>query len=103
MRGEFNSTKGKKRLFTLIRETTKIADRLGESYIPFLRKALDGVESMTDRKTYKLLTTSMDIVTDRKSALRINEAERNMIEKISHFFFGTEREADRNEGLYFSQ
>ena len=91
MRGGFKGYTGRKRMFTMIREVTKIADRLGESFQPFLKKAMDGVESMTDRKTYKLLTTSMDIMTKRRSALRRNKQERDLMERISHFFFGTER------------
>ncbi len=98
--GGYKGTKGKKKLLSTIRSITKIADRLGESYIPFLRKALDGVESMTDKQTYKLLTTSFDELTKRKSALRRNKAERDLADKIKHFFFGTEREGGKNESAF---
>ena len=92
MQGGFDGRKGHKRKMTLIREILKISDSLGESFIPFLRKSMDVLESMTDKQTYKLLTTTFDKMTNRRSALRRNKAERDTMQQISHAFFGTERE-----------
>jgi hypothetical protein len=91
-----------KKALTLTREILKNVDRLGESFIPFLRKSMDVVEGFVDTKYYRALTTSFDKATNRRSALDRNKAERNLIEKFMHAIFGTERpkeEAQRDSYL----
>lgn len=89
--GKFEGAKGHKRRMTLVREVLKIGDRFTESFQPYWRKALDAVESIVDKKSYKLLTTSFDILTKRKSALSRNKVERDIMTKIRHALFGTEK------------
>lgn len=88
--GRFKGAKGHKRRMTMIREILKIGDRFGESFQPYWKKALDALESMTDHKSYKLLTTTFDHATKRTSALKRNKVERDIITKIMHFIVGTE-------------
>jgi len=90
----FTSAKGRRRRNTIIREILKNADGLSENFIPFLKSAMNGVESLTDKQSYKLLTTSFDIMTKRRSALKRNKAERDWVDRILHTLGGTERVED---------
>jgi hypothetical protein len=73
-----------------IRGLLKDVDSLGEAYIPFLRKSLDVVEAFSGTRSYKLLTTYFDNVTNRQTALRRNKIERDTVQMFQHALFGTD-------------
>lgn len=90
----FNSINGnlnEKQQLTQIRQILKLSDTLGESYFPFARKSFDVLEGAIGVKSFKLLTSSFDRITDRVSALEKNKIERTLTEGVSHAIFGTER------------
>jgi len=90
---EQSKTEGKSeaRLDNLNRSFLKRADTLVENFVPFVRKGLDVMESLLGAKYYKLLTTTFDHITDRRTALSKNRIQRGIIEMMSHAIFGTER------------
>lgn len=86
-----------KQRMTQIRGILRDIDTLGEAYIPFLKIALNGMESLNDKRSYRLLTTWFDEKTNRQSALRRNKIERTWTEALQHAIFGRNpsREDDR--------
>ena len=86
---------------TAIRAILKDVDQLGESYIPFIKIAMNGVEAAEGTRSHKLLTMWFDQKTRRQTALRRNKIQRNWVEAWQHFFFGLERKGRKEEkGLW---
>jgi len=80
-----------------VRQILKNVDTLGESYIPFMSGTLGILESHLDKKSYKLLSTSFDEITERTSATSKNEIERSWVNKIRHALGGG-NVSEENEG-----
>ena len=84
-----------KERLSMIRALLREIDQLGESYIPFLRIALNGVEAGQGTRSHKLLTTWFDQKTNRQSALRRNKIERDWVDSFQHALFGREKPKGR--------
>ena len=81
----------KKKLSAVLVSITRSADMLSEQYIPFLKYVDNAAESVLGVQQFRVLTTIINKILRKKSRVAGAKAHRTLLEKLSHFAFGTER------------